>query len=294
MALLKGKQIALNTSTTLVGAANDDIASSLALKTYIDNAVLGLLDYKGAWDASSGAFPGGAGAKVGDFYKVTVAGTVDGVVFTIGDQIIAEVDAASTTTYAGNWTYIDNTEIAAVGTDLSYTAATREIASSTGNNVVLPVATTSDAGLMTAAQFDKLAFVTVTQAVDLDAMEQDIADHQAALGIADGAQDMGTYIGNTITDNQTVKQNLQELETALEAVSTHVEEDIALAVTAISTNQNVTIGGSPTGGIAGIASVAINGHALSASEVVSVTASVLVINVPYATDATDVLTIRYV
>lgn len=41
-------------------------------------------------------------------------------------------------------------------------------------------------------------------------------DMQTAIGISEGAQHMGTYTGSTITDNQTAKQNIQELETAAE------------------------------------------------------------------------------
>jgi hypothetical protein len=46
--------------------------------------------------------------------------------------------------------------IEAAGTDLSYTAATRTLASSTGADVALPVATTSAAGLMASADKAKL------------------------------------------------------------------------------------------------------------------------------------------
>lgn len=66
--------------------------------------------YKGDWDASAGTFPGAGAAQIGWFYNVSVAGTVDGVEFTIGDSIIAKVDNASTTTYAGNWVKKDQTD----------------------------------------------------------------------------------------------------------------------------------------------------------------------------------------
>ncbi|KIC48746.1 hypothetical protein [Tateyamaria sp. ANG-S1] len=56
----------------------------------------------GTWDASSGAFP--SGASQNDSYKVTGAGTVDGVVFAVGDTVRADIANPSTTTYVGNWT----------------------------------------------------------------------------------------------------------------------------------------------------------------------------------------------
>ena len=52
----------------------------------------------------------------------------------------------------------------APATDLTYTAATRTLASSTGADVVLPVATTTDAGLESAADKTKLDSITVDSA----------------------------------------------------------------------------------------------------------------------------------
>jgi hypothetical protein len=66
--------------------------------------------YKGNWDASAGTFPGAGVAQTGWFYTVSVGGTVDGITFVIGDRLIAIVDNASATTYAGNWTQLDATD----------------------------------------------------------------------------------------------------------------------------------------------------------------------------------------
>ena len=66
--------------------------------------------YKGNWDASSGSFPGGGSAQTGWFYYVSVAGTVGGVSFAIGDNIVATTDNASASTFAGNWSKHDQTD----------------------------------------------------------------------------------------------------------------------------------------------------------------------------------------
>jgi len=66
--------------------------------------------YKGNWDASAGSFPGSGSAQTGWFYYVSVAGTVDGISFAVGDNIVATTDNASTTTYAGNWSKHDQTD----------------------------------------------------------------------------------------------------------------------------------------------------------------------------------------
>jgi hypothetical protein len=66
--------------------------------------------YKGDWDASSGSFPSSGSAQTGWFYFVSVTGTVDGVEFTVGDNIVALTDGASTSTFAGNWSKHDQTD----------------------------------------------------------------------------------------------------------------------------------------------------------------------------------------
>jgi hypothetical protein len=66
--------------------------------------------YKGDWDASSGSFSGAGLAQTGWFYYVSVTGTVDGVEFTVGDNIVALTDGASTSTFVGNWSKHDQTD----------------------------------------------------------------------------------------------------------------------------------------------------------------------------------------
>lgn len=57
----------------------------------------------------------------------------------------------------------------AVGTDLSYTASTRVLASSTGTDATLPEATTSEAGLLSAADKTKLDGVAAGAEVNVNA-----------------------------------------------------------------------------------------------------------------------------
>lgn len=62
----------------------------------------------GSWDASSGSFPGGGTANQWDGWVVSVAGTVDGETFAIGDLIVAFINNPSTATFAGNWLHAAN------------------------------------------------------------------------------------------------------------------------------------------------------------------------------------------
>ena len=63
-------------------------------------------EYISGWDASAGTFP--AATNQGDWFNVTVAGTVDSQPFIIGDTLIALIDSPSTTVYAANWTLVPN------------------------------------------------------------------------------------------------------------------------------------------------------------------------------------------
>lgn len=57
------------------------------------------LEYKGSWDASTGAYP--VDPVLGDFWKVNVAGNVGAQAYKVGDSIIYNGSA---------WDHIDNTE----------------------------------------------------------------------------------------------------------------------------------------------------------------------------------------
>lgn len=74
------------------------------------NALDAAVVLKGSWDASAGTFPGSGSAQAGDSYIVSTGGTVDSVVFTANDRIVALTDNASTTTYSANWLKLDYTD----------------------------------------------------------------------------------------------------------------------------------------------------------------------------------------
>lgn len=66
-------------------------------------------EYRGVFDASIGTFP--VTTNAGDWFNCTVAGTVDGQAFIIGDILVALIDAPSTTTFAGNWSIVPNISV---------------------------------------------------------------------------------------------------------------------------------------------------------------------------------------
>jgi hypothetical protein len=90
----------------------------------------------------------------------------------------------------------------AAGTDLSYTAATRTLASSTGADVALPVATTSAAGLMASTDKAKLDGIQAGAEVNVN------ADWNAGSGDAQilNKPPLGTAAATAATDYATAAQ----------------------------------------------------------------------------------------
>lgn len=111
--------VALNTAKVTYPSVDSTKVGFISVTQAVDldqmetdiNALSDGMTYNGDWDASAGTFP--SGANKGGFYYVTVAGTVDSVEFSVGDNLVATTDSASTTTYAGNWSKHDQTDAVA-------------------------------------------------------------------------------------------------------------------------------------------------------------------------------------
>lgn len=134
--------------------------------------------------------------------------------FTLGDVIFvtdASADATVTTGWAmyryistGVYTKFaeeENMDVIAGATNLDYTAAPTigTVTSSTGTDATLPAATTTNAGLMLPAQFDKLAFTTITGAVNLDTLNTNT--HVAATTAGAATNNPVTLTGQAIGFN---------------------------------------------------------------------------------------------
>jgi hypothetical protein len=125
--------------------------------------------YKGDWDASSGSFAGAGSAQIGWFYYVSVAGTVDGVAFAVGDNIIAKSDDASATTFAGNWSKHDQTDAvqAVVGLTGSISKSSLLTALNVSDGATITNATTVEAaGALMDNEVTNLAQVKAFAAAD--------------------------------------------------------------------------------------------------------------------------------
>jgi hypothetical protein len=112
-------QLALNAKYDISNPAGYQTAAQVS--SSITAAVTGLFDDRGNYDASVNTFPttGGSGAAgavlKGDVWRITVAGTLGGIAYKIGDTIRALVDAPGQT--AANWAGAENNvDVATIST----------------------------------------------------------------------------------------------------------------------------------------------------------------------------------
>lgn len=106
-----------DTDTTLAANSDAKIASQHAVKTYVDTAVTGLLDFKGSTDASANPnYP--VGLK-GDTYVVSVAGKIGGASgksVDVGDMYLATADNAGGTeaSVGTSWSVLEHNLVGAL------------------------------------------------------------------------------------------------------------------------------------------------------------------------------------
>lgn len=170
--MLVGDQLA-NLDTSVTGAQLDGIKTKVdnitvtqavdldAIETRV-NELDAAVVLKGSWDASAGTFPGSGTAQAGDSYIVSVGGTVDSVVFSVGDRIVAITDNASTTVYASNWLKLDYTD------QVSSVAGKTGVVTLAASDVTdfdTEVSNNTDVAANTAARH---AAVTVTDSSEID------------------------------------------------------------------------------------------------------------------------------
>ena len=91
------------TGGTTVPASAESVKD---LQAQIDGMANGL-EYIGTFDASTGVWP--SNVTQGNFFKISVAGVIDGIDLNIGDMIIANKIVSGATSVA-DWDVVDNTE----------------------------------------------------------------------------------------------------------------------------------------------------------------------------------------
>jgi hypothetical protein len=170
--------------------------------------------YKGDWNAGSGSFPGGGSAQTGWFYYVSGAGTVNGISFTVGDNIVATTDNASTSTYASNWSKHDQTD--AVQAVVGLTGSVSKSGLLSALNVedgadVTDTTNVTSAGALMDSEVTNLAQVKAFDSTDYATAAQGTTAN-AALPKAGGAM-TGAITTNSTFDGRDVATDGTKLDT---------------------------------------------------------------------------------
>jgi len=133
-------ELTTNKENTTLDTSTTKYPTNRLVKEYADALVVGLLDYRGAFDASVSAYPitggsGTAGAILkGDMWIISVGGTMGTAVVQVGDSVIANVDTPGQTdakwnVLNSNISYVPEdsankvTSLSAGSTDVQYPSA---------------------------------------------------------------------------------------------------------------------------------------------------------------------------
>lgn len=156
----------INTSD-LSGASGTNLATAGSIKAYVDSQVAAIGSLQGSVDASTSTnFPGSALTKKGDYWYVSVAGTIQGVLFNVGDVIIANIDNP-TVTSANSYIFLETNRDQASTTVLGLVtlATNAEVQDGTNaNKVVTPASLSSRTATETRTGIAEIATQAETNA----------------------------------------------------------------------------------------------------------------------------------
>jgi hypothetical protein len=232
---------------------NDVTAAEASAKSYADGLVASLLDLRGNYNASGNTYPSSGGSGTagvilkGDFWYISVAGTLGGVAVNVGDSIYALVDSPGTT--SSNWAVLD--------ANLSYVA---EDSSNKTNTVVGNEANTTKY-LSVKGFYDYLIGMTwltnsifgtwmfgntaKTTAVDADSLLiSDSADSNKSKKLT--LANLVTYLQNSFATKSmgAYKFRVNNTNATADATETNFK---SIAKTTLSTTPTFTAGTAPSG-----------------------------------------------
>jgi hypothetical protein len=132
----------LNESDMLSNSATS-LATQASIKAYVDSRVASIGTLQGSLNASTATnFPSTGSTKKGDYWYVTVAGTVQGIVLNVGDVVVANQDAP-TNTNANHFIFLESNRDQASTTVLGVIqlATAAEVQAGTDNQKAVTPAT---------------------------------------------------------------------------------------------------------------------------------------------------------
>lgn len=119
---------------TLDGADNTNLATAGSIKAYIDASIASLGTIQGGFNANTATnFPGTTDTVAGDYWRVTTAGTVQGIALQVGDIVMASVNNPSNTD-PNDWVFFEGNRDQASTTVLGLTMYATNAETQEGTN----------------------------------------------------------------------------------------------------------------------------------------------------------------
>lgn len=231
----------IDIKTAIDGSAADtNLPTTKAVKDYVDANVAGLGNLEGGWDASSGSFPVGssptAGTKAGDYWYVTTAGTVDGEAFNVGDVIIANKNAASTSSKA-DWIRLEVNRDQATESVLGLVEIATQAETNTGTNDTAAVTPLKLAGRTATETRTGIAEIATQDEVNAGTDDERIVTPLKLKTYFDNT--VGGYaanVGNNTNTSFAVTHNLNTRDVSVSIYDSSTYEEVFTDVVLTSTS----------------------------------------------------------
>jgi hypothetical protein len=282
---LSGYELLSNKATTF-GTVNNTLYPTVkAVSDFVVSSVAGLLDYRGSYDASTNLFPAAGGSGIagailkGDFWIISVVGTLGGNAVYVGDMVIALQDTPAQT--AANWNVIEYglsyvpenaankvTSISGASTDVQYPSAKLVYDQLAGKGVgdMLLGTAQSITETKTFTKDKLLVKGTSTGTTNITTANTSVTSYTATLPAKDGTVAMtsditGTNSGTNTGDNaanstytigsqtQAYNANLTAINQALTTTSSPSFTTVTAALTGTASGNLPLAGGTMTGNI---------------------------------------------
>jgi hypothetical protein len=240
--------ISIINTNDMSGASGTNLATAGSIKAYVDSQVAAIGSLQGSVDASTSTnFPGSALTKKGDYWYVSVAGTIQGIVFNVGDVIIANIDNP-TVTSANSYIFLETNRDQASTTLLGLVTLATNAEVQTGtdaNKVVTPASLSSRTATETRTGIAEIATQAETNAGTDDTRIVTPLKLKTFFDTAVGG--FAANIGNGVANSFVVTHNLNTLDvnTTLIEVSTGSQVLADISHTSVD-SVTVTFSNAPT------------------------------------------------